>query len=86
MINFYFSILFGYDNVANEFQTKEKQKLTEKKNSLQHVQNSFPPLRGTNPATTTHMFLALQILIVHVYKDNFRTLSSQGLFESKYCH
>ena len=55
VINFYFSILFGYDNVANEFQTKEKQKLTEKKNSLQHVQNSFPPLRGTNPATTTHI-------------------------------
>ena len=32
------------------------------------------------------ILLALQILIVHVYKDNFRTLSSQGLFESKYCH
>ena len=30
--------------------------------------------------------LALQILIIHVYKDNFRTLSSQALFESKYCH
>ena len=29
---------------------------------------------------------ALQILIVHVYKDNFRKLSSQALFESKYCH
>ena len=32
------------------------------------------------------ILLALQILIVHVYKDNFRTLFSQGLFESKYCH
>ena len=71
MINFYFSILFGYDNVANEFQTKEKQKLTEKKNSLQHVQNSFPPLRGTNPATTTHITCTANFNIVHVYKDNF---------------
>ena len=29
---------------------------------------------------------ALQILKVHVYKGYFPTLSSQGLFESKYCH
>ena len=32
------------------------------------------------------ILLVLQILIVHVYKDNFRKLSSQALFESKYCH
>ena len=40
---------------ANEFQTTGKQKLTEIKSKLQHVRNSFPPLRGTNPATTTHI-------------------------------
>ena len=31
-VNFYFSIVFGYGNVANEFKTKERQKLTETKN------------------------------------------------------
>ena len=39
---------------ANEFQTG-KQKLTEIKSKLQHVRNSFPPLKGTNPGTTTHI-------------------------------
>ena len=38
-----------------------------------HVPNSFPPLRGTNSTTTNH---------ITSNKDNFRTLSSQGLFES----
>ena len=40
---------------GNEFQTTEKQKLTEIKSKLQHVRNSFPPLKGTNPGTTTHI-------------------------------
>ena len=40
---------------ANKFQTTEKQKLTEIKSKLQHVRNSFLPLRGTNPARTTHI-------------------------------
>ena len=40
---------------GNEFQTTEKQKLTEIKSKLKHVRNLFPPLRGTNPATTTHI-------------------------------
>ena len=31
-VNFYFSIAFGYGNVANEFETKEKQKEPEMKN------------------------------------------------------
>ena len=39
-----------------------------------HVPNSFPPLRGTNSTTTNH--------ITSSNKDNFRTLSSQGIFES----
>ena len=40
----------------------------------------IPPLRGTN-STTTNYITALQILI-YSEKDNYRTLSSEGLFET----
>ena len=43
------------------------------------VQNSFPPLRGTNSTTTNHITGTAN---VKSGKDNFRTLSSQGTFES----
>ena len=39
------------------------------------VPNSFSPLRGTNSTTTNYNNW-------HSNIDNFRTLSSQGLFES----
>ena len=43
------------------------------------VPNSFPPLRGTN-STTTNVITGTANF--NTNKDNFRTLSSQGLFES----
>ena len=44
-----------------------------------HVLNSFPPLRGTNSTTTNYITGTANF---NSNKDNFRTLSSQGLFES----
>ena len=43
------------------------------------VPNSFPPLRGTNSTTTNYITGTANF---NSNKDNFRTLSSQGLFES----
>ena len=43
------------------------------------VTNSFPPLRGTNSTTTNYITGTANF---HSNKDNFRTLSSQGRFES----
>ena len=43
------------------------------------VPNSFPPLRGTNSTTTNYMTGTANL---NSNKDNFRTLSAQGLFES----
>ena len=43
------------------------------------VPNSFPPLRGTNSTTTNYITGTAN---VNSNKDNFQTLSSQGLFES----
>ena len=45
------------------------------------VPNSFPPLRGTN-STTTKYITGIANFKFNSNKDNFRTLSSQGLFES----
>ena len=44
------------------------------------VPNSFPPLRGTNSTTTKYITGTANSF--NSNKDNFRTLSSQGLFES----
>ena len=41
--------------------------------------NSFPPLRGTNSITKNHITGTANF---NTYNDNFRTLSSQGRFES----
>ena len=46
------------------------------------VPNSFPPLRGTNSTTTNYITGTANF---NCNKDNFRTLSCQGLFESN-CH
>ena len=43
------------------------------------VPNSFPPLRGTNSTTTNYITGTANF---NNNKDNFRTLSSQGRFES----
>ena len=43
------------------------------------VTNSFPPLRGTNSTTTNYITGTANF---RSNKDNFRTLSSQGRFES----
>ena len=43
------------------------------------VTNSFPPLRGTNSTTTNYINGTANF---HSNKDTFRTLSSQGRFES----
>ena len=43
------------------------------------VPNSFPPLRGTNSTTTNYITGTANF---NSNKDNFRTFSSQGLFES----
>ena len=43
------------------------------------VPNSFPPLRGTNSTTAKYIIGTANF---NSSKDNFRTLSSQGLFES----
>ena len=43
------------------------------------VPNLFPSLRGTNSISTNHITGTVNF---NSNKDNFRTLSSQGLFES----
>ena len=43
------------------------------------VPNSFPPLRGTDSTTTNYITGTANF---NSNKDNFRTLSSQGHFES----
>ena len=43
------------------------------------VPNSLPPLRGTNSTTTNYITGTANF---NCNKDNFRTLSCQGLFES----
>ena len=43
------------------------------------VPNSFPLLRGTNSTTTNYITGAANF---NSKKDNFRTVSSQGLFEN----
>ena len=45
------------------------------------VPNSFPPLRGTNSTINKTNYITVTANF-NSNKDNFRTLSSQGLFES----